>query len=140
MSAKGGAVAEAEHLPDKKTKSDTELAVDTFVDGILETHPNLDREEFREGIRARVQEYVPDEDEGAEDEGAEEEEEEEEEKRAGATVKAKGLAKQAAGAVVRDEETKAEGRIEREGGTAEGNRAYFRSLIEETNKRAADGA
>lgn len=58
----------AEHPPEKKIKSDTELAIDTFVDVMLETYPNLDREKFREGISARVQEYVPDEDEGAEEE------------------------------------------------------------------------
>lgn len=60
-------MSEAEHLPGKKTKSDTELAIDTFVDEMLETYPNLDREEFREGISARVQEYVPDE--GTEEKG-----------------------------------------------------------------------
>jgi hypothetical protein len=29
-------VTEAEHLPDRKVKSDTELAIDVFVDDILE--------------------------------------------------------------------------------------------------------
>jgi uncharacterized protein YjbJ (UPF0337 family) len=72
---------------------------------------------------------VPDEDEAAEDE--------EEQKRVGMISKAKGLAKEAVGTVVGNEETKAEGRLEREGGTAEGNKAYFRNLIEETNRRAA---
>lgn len=124
-------MSEAEHLPDRKVKSDTELAIDVFVDDILETHPNLDREEFHDKISACVQEHVPDEDEGAEDE------EEEEQKRVGTMAKAKGLAKEAAGTVVGNEETKAEGRLEREGGTAEGNKAYFRNLIEETNRRAA---
>jgi uncharacterized protein YjbJ (UPF0337 family) len=125
-------VTEAEHLPDRKTKSDAELAIDAFVDDMLNIHPNLDREEFREQVNACVQGYLPDEDEGAE--------EEEEEKGAGATAKAKGLAKEAVGTVVRNEEMKAEGRLEREGDTTEGNRAYFRSLIEETNRRATDRA
>lgn len=121
-------MSEAEHLPDKKLKSDTELAIESFVDELLELHPHLDREELREGVSARVQEYVSDE--GAEDE-------EEEENGAGAMDKAKGLAKEAAGTVTRNEEMKAEGRMEREEGAVEGNRAYFRSRIEETNKRAA---
>jgi hypothetical protein len=69
--AKGDSVTESEHLPDKQIKSDTELAIDTFVDDILEIHPNLDREEFREAISGYVQQYVPDED------GDEEEEQEE---------------------------------------------------------------
>src|SRR5215210_3108642 len=51
-------------------------------------------------------------------------------------TKAKGLAKEAAGTVAGNEETKAEGRLEREGDTTEGNKAYFRNLIEETNRRA----
>jgi uncharacterized protein YjbJ (UPF0337 family) len=126
-------VSEAEYLPDRKIKSDTDLAIEAFVDDVSEVHPNLDREEFREGISELVQEYVPGEDEGAE-------EEEKEENGAGAMDKVKGLAKESAGVVMRNEEMKSEGRLEREGGTAEGNRAYFRSRIEETNKRAAGGA
>ncbi len=125
-------MTEAEHLPDRKMKSDADLAIDAFVDDMLNLHPNLDREEFREQVNACVQGYLPDEDEGAE--------EEEEEESAGVTAKAKGLAKEAAGAVVRNEEMKAEGRLEREGGTTEGNRAYFRSVIEETNRRSTDRA
>ena len=61
----------------------------------------------------------------------------------GAAQKAKGLAKEAAGTVMGDEEMKAEGRAERKGseGPAEregtkGHKAYFRKIIEETNKRA----
>jgi uncharacterized protein YjbJ (UPF0337 family) len=122
-------VTEAEHLPDRKVKSDTDLAIDVFVDDILETHPNLDREEFHDKISDCVQTYVLEEDEAAEDE--------EEQKGVGTMSKAKGLAKEAVGTVVGNEETKAEGRLEREGGTAEGNKAYFRNLIEETNRRAA---
>ena len=68
---KGDSVTESEHLPDKRIKSDTELAIDTFVDDILEIHPNLDREEFREAINGYVEQYVP-----AENEGEEEEQEE----------------------------------------------------------------
>ena len=56
----------------------------------------------------------------------------------GAMEKAKGMAKEAAGGVVGDEEMKAEGREEREG--SEGHRAYFRKVIEETNKRASGNA
>jgi uncharacterized protein YjbJ (UPF0337 family) len=125
--AKGGTVSEAEHLPDRKIKSDTDVAIEAFVDDVSEIHPNVDREGLREGISELVREYVPGEDEG----------EEEEEEKAGVTDKAKGLAKEAAGVVVRNKEMKAEGRLEREGETVEGNRAYFRSVIEETNRRAA---
>jgi uncharacterized protein YjbJ (UPF0337 family) len=66
----------------------------------------------------------------------------------GAAQKAKGLAKEAAGTVMGDEEMKAEGRAEREGteghaereGAAEGHKEYFRKIIEETNKRASGKA
>ena len=67
-------MTEDEHLPDKKIKSQTDAAIEAFVDEILEIHPNLEREGFREGIETRVQEYVPDEHEGAQEEGEEEEE------------------------------------------------------------------
>jgi uncharacterized protein YjbJ (UPF0337 family) len=127
MSVRGGTVSEADHLPDRKTKSDTDIAIDEFVDDILEIYPNLDREEFHNQISECVQEYISDEDEGAEEEEGVE-----------VTAKAKGLAKEAAGAVTRSEEMKVEGRLEREGSTTEGNRAYFRSRIEETNRRATD--
>jgi hypothetical protein len=132
MSSKGGAVTESDHLPDRKLKSDTEVAIDEFVGTMLDIYPNLDQEEVREQVSSCVQEYVPGEGEDAE--------EEEEENGVGMMSKAKGLAKEAAGAVARSEETKAEGRLEREGGTTEGNKAYFRSVIEETNKRATDEA
>ena len=56
----------------------------------------------------------------------------------GAAQKAKGLAKEAAGRVMGDEEMKAEGRAEREG--TEGHKAYFRKAIEETNRRAGGKA
>lgn len=51
-------------------------------------------------------------------------------------------AARAAGAVLDDEEMKAEGHTERGEGPAEGqgNREYFRKLIEETNRRAAGKA
>ena len=124
-------MSEDQQLPGGKVKSDKDLAIDSFADDILKIYPNLDREELREQISACVQEYVPDE--GAEEEG-------EEEQGAGTIGKAKGLIKQAAGAVMRNEEMKAEGRLEREGETVEGNKAYFRSVIEETNRRAADRA
>ena len=56
----------------------------------------------------------------------------------GAAQKAKGLAKEAAGTVMGDEEMKAEGRAEREG--SEGHKEYFRKIIEETNKRSSGKA
>ena len=63
----------------------------------------------------------------------------------GAEQKVKGLAKEAAGTVMGDEEMKAEGRAEREGteghaereGAAEGHKEYFRKIIEETNRRSS---
>ena len=58
----------------------------------------------------------------------------------GAVDKAKGLAKEAVGAVTGNEERKAEGRAERERGAAEGNRAYFRGVIEKTKERSAGEA
>ena len=56
----------------------------------------------------------------------------------GVVQKAKGMAKEAVGKVVGNEEMKAEGREEREG--TEGHRAYFRKVIEESNKRASGKA
>ena len=65
----------------------------------------------------------------------------------GAAQKAKGLAKEAAGTVMGDEEMKAEGRAEREGSEgpaewegSEGHKEYFRKIIEETNKRSSGKA
>jgi hypothetical protein len=54
----------------------------------------------------------------------------------GAMEKAKGLAKEAAGAVVGDEEMKAEGRVEREGDTPEGHKQYYRSVVRESMERS----
>ena len=104
-------MSEAEHLPDRKTKSDTDLVIETFVDDMLEIYPNLDREEFREAISGYVQEYVPEEDEG----------EEEEEK--GLTDKAKGLLRKAAGAV----------------GVGGSSREEMRSIIRESVERSQRG-
>ena len=56
----------------------------------------------------------------------------------GAAQKIKGLAKEAVGTVMGDEEMKAEGRAEREG--SEGHKEYFRKIIEETNKRSSGKA
>jgi uncharacterized protein YjbJ (UPF0337 family) len=56
----------------------------------------------------------------------------------GAAQRAKGLAKEAAGTVMGDEDMKAEGRAEREG--TEGHKEYFRKIIEETNKRSSGKA
>ena len=103
-------MSEAEHLPDRKTKSDTDLVIETFVDDMLEIYPNLDREEFREAISGYVQEYVPEEDEG-----------EEEEK--GLTDKAKGLLRKAAEAV----------------GAGGSSREEMRSIIRESVERSQRG-
>jgi hypothetical protein len=35
-------------------RSDTELAIEAFVDSIEEIHPNLDREEFRDAMSTCV--------------------------------------------------------------------------------------
>jgi uncharacterized protein YjbJ (UPF0337 family) len=56
----------------------------------------------------------------------------------GAMDKAKGLIKEAAGTVTGKEDMKAEGRSER--GAAEGTKEYFRSVIEESNKRSVGEA
>ncbi len=58
----------------------------------------------------------------------------------GAVDKAKGLAKEAAGAVTGNEQMKAEGRAEREGDATEGNKDYFRDVIEKTKERSAGEA
>ena len=46
--------------------------------------------------------------------------------------KAKGMAKQAAGAVTGKERMKAEGRIEREGYDTEGHKKYYRTVVRES--------
>ena len=56
----------------------------------------------------------------------------------GVAQKVKGLAKEAAGTVMGDDEMKAEGRAEREG--AEEHKEYFRKVIEETNRRSSGQA
>ncbi len=48
-------------------KSDTELAITTFVDRIEELYPNIDREGFHNAISEYVHENVPDEDGGEEE-------------------------------------------------------------------------
>jgi len=53
--------------------------------------------------------------------------------------KAKGMAKEAAGAVMGDEEMKAEGRVEREGDTTEGHKEYYRRVIRESMERSGLG-
>jgi ferritin-like protein len=52
-------VSESEHLP--QGKSETEVAIETFVDRIEEIYPNLDREQFHDAISGCTQENVPDE-------------------------------------------------------------------------------
>ena len=103
--------SEAEHLPERKISSDTELAIETFVDDMSEIYPDLDREEFRDEINRCVQEHLPEEDSG----------EEEEDK--GLTDRAKGLLQKAAGAV-------------RPGGSS---REDMRSIIRESVERSERG-
>jgi uncharacterized protein YjbJ (UPF0337 family) len=54
----------------------------------------------------------------------------------GAMEKAKGVAKEAVGKVVRSEEMKAQGRAEREGDTTEGHKGYYRRVIRESMDRS----
>lgn len=68
-------MSEADHLPDKKVKDETDLALEAFVDDIHQIYPDLDREEFRRAMEGYVEQYVPDY--GEEEDGGEEEEEEE---------------------------------------------------------------
>ena len=58
------------------------------------------------------------------------------EKEPGAMEKAKGMAKEAAGAVVGNERMKAEGHIEREGDDTEGHKKYYRTVIRESMERS----
>ena len=55
----------------------------------------------------------------------------------GAMEKAKGIAKEAAGAVVGNERMKAEGSIEREGDDTEGHKKYYRAVIRESMERSS---
>ena len=54
----------------------------------------------------------------------------------GAMEKVKGMAKEAVGAVVGDEERKAEGRAEREGETIGGDKEYYRRVVRESMERS----
>ena len=54
----------------------------------------------------------------------------------GAMEKAKGMAKEAVGAVVGDEERKAGGRAEREGETTGGPKEYYRRVVRESMERS----
>ena len=105
-------MSEAEHLPKRKTSSDTELVIGTFVDDMSEIYPDLDREEFRDKINRCVQEHLPEE----EDSGEEGEDK-------GLTDKAKGLLQKAADAV-------------RPGGSS---REDMRSIIRESVERSERG-
>ena len=58
-------MSESEHLPEGK--SDTQLAIETFVDRMKEMHPDLDREELYDAISGYVQEYASDENGGEEE-------------------------------------------------------------------------
>ena len=59
-------------------RSDTELAIEAFVDSIEEIHPNLDREEFRDAISTCVHEALDSAGSGEESDGEEESDDEEE--------------------------------------------------------------
>jgi hypothetical protein len=54
----------------------------------------------------------------------------------GVMEKAKGMAKEATGAVTGNERMKAEGRIEREGDDTEGHKKYYRRVIRESIERS----
>ena len=105
-------MSEAEHLPERKTSSDTELVIETFVDEMSEIYPELDREEFRDKINSCVQEHLPEE-EDSDEEGEDQ----------GLMDKAKGLFHKAADAV-------------RPGGSS---REDMRSIIRESVERSERG-
>ncbi len=54
-------------MTEPHNKSDTDLAVETFVDRIEELYPNIDREGFHNAISEYVYENVPDENGGEEE-------------------------------------------------------------------------
>ena len=58
-------------------KSDTELAIESFVDSIKEIHPDLDREEFRDTVSRCVHEAIDSVGDGEESDGEEESDDEE---------------------------------------------------------------
>lgn len=57
-------MSESEHVP--AGKSNAELAIELFVDKMIELHPSLEREEFHDAISECVHEAVPSTDEGEE--------------------------------------------------------------------------
>ena len=59
------------------------------------------------------------------------------EQQPGKMEKAKGLAKEVAGTVIRNEGMRAQGRAQRQEPAEEGLKRYFRKVIEESNLRAA---
>ena len=63
-------MSESEHLPDGK--SNTELAIESFVDRMQEIHPDLEWEEFYNAINGCVQEALEAAEGGEESEGGEE--------------------------------------------------------------------
>ena len=58
-------------------RSDTELAIEAFVDSIEEIHPNLDREEFRDAISTCVHDALDSADGEQESDGEDESDDEE---------------------------------------------------------------
>ena len=52
-------------------KSDTELAIEAFVDSIKEIHPDLDREEFRDAVSTCVHDAIDSTGDGEESDGEE---------------------------------------------------------------------
>ena len=59
-------MSESEHLPNGK--SDTELAIESFVDRMNEIYPDLDREEFHNAISGCVHDALEEESGGGEEE------------------------------------------------------------------------
>ena len=58
-------------------RSDTELAIEAFVDSIEEIHPSLDREEFRDAVSTCVHDALASTDGEEESDGEDESDDEE---------------------------------------------------------------
>ncbi|HLL57004.1 MAG TPA: hypothetical protein VK359_03675 [Rubrobacteraceae bacterium] len=58
-------------------RSDTELAIEAFVDSIEEIHPNLDREEFRDAVSTCVHDALDSADGKEESDGDDDSDDEE---------------------------------------------------------------
>ena len=58
-------------------KSDTELSIEAFVDSMLEIHPDLDREEFRDAVSTCVHDALDSADGKEESDGDDDSDDEE---------------------------------------------------------------